>query len=71
MMSDADMNKLETAQRAEFDRMWLTMMVEHHRGAVTMAQQVLTTTKDPEVKQLAEAIIKAQNAEITTMQGLL
>ncbi|GMA21663.1 DUF305 domain-containing protein [Arsenicicoccus piscis] len=71
MMSDADMNKLETAQGAEFDRMWLTMMVEHHRGAVTMAQQVLTTTKDPEVKQLAEAIIKAQNAEITTMQGLL
>jgi uncharacterized protein (DUF305 family) len=36
-----------------------------------MAQQVLTTTDNPEVKQLAEAIIKAQNAEIATMQGML
>ncbi|AKT50719.1 DUF305 domain-containing protein [Arsenicicoccus sp. oral taxon 190] len=71
MMSDADMAKLETAQGAEFDRMWLSMMVQHHRGAVTMAQQVLTTTNDPQVKQLADAIIKAQNAEIATMQGML
>lgn len=71
MMSSDDMAKLETAQGADFDRMWLTMMVQHHRGAVTMAQQVLTTTDNPEVKQLAEAIIKAQNAEIATMQGML
>ncbi|AKT50945.1 DUF305 domain-containing protein [Arsenicicoccus sp. oral taxon 190] len=71
MMSAADMNKLKAAQGADFDRMWITMMIDHHRGAVSMAEQVLATTQDPDVKKLADAIITAQKAEITTMQGLL
>lgn len=71
MMSDADLNALNAAQGADFDRKWLTGMIAHHQGAVMMANQVLSTTSDPQVKALAEAIVKAQNSEITTMQGLL
>lgn len=37
--------------------MWLRMMIEHHHGAVTMAQQVLATTADSEVKDLANAVL--------------
>lgn len=71
MMSADDMDKLKAAEGAAFDRTWITQMISHHEGAVTMAEQVLATTQNPEVKQLAEAIIKAQKAEIATMQSLL
>ena len=46
MMSDDDMTKLETASGAEFDRLWLDMMVKHHEGAVEMARTELKDGKD-------------------------
>lgn len=46
-------------------------MIPHHRGGVTMAQALLERSQRPEVRALAEAIIKAQESEIALMQGLL
>ena len=63
-----DMTTLEGLSGAAFDQMWLQMMVEHHEGAVTMAEQVAATTLDPDVATLAEDVIKAQNTEIVTMK---
>ncbi|KQZ88447.1 hypothetical protein ASD62_03075 [Phycicoccus sp. Root563] len=71
MMSQADMTKLSQASGAQFDRMWLTMMIAHHQGALTMAKDVLTTTKDTQVRTLAQSIVDGQTKEITTMSGLL
>lgn len=71
MMSDDDMASLASAMGADFDQMWLQMMIAHHQGAITMAQQVLATTSDPEVAKLAKAIVDGQTAEIDTMQKLL
>ncbi|MDF2093660.1 DUF305 domain-containing protein [Knoellia sp. 3-2P3] len=71
MMSEKDMASLESAQGAEFNRLWLEMMIEHHQGAITMAEDVLASTEDPEVKALAQAVVEGQEKEITTMQGLL
>ena len=71
MMSQGDMGALASAEGAEFDQMWLTMMFEHHEGAITMARDVQSITEDEEVKALAEEIIAAQEAEIATMQALL
>lgn len=71
MMSAEDMASLEKASGAEFDRLWLTMMVQHHQGAIEMAQGVLDTSSDTRVKALASAIIDGQKKEIATMQGLL
>lgn len=71
MMSDDDMAALMDATGADFDRMWLEMMIAHHEGAVTMADQVLAETSDPEVMALAQAVITGQTAEIADMQQLL
>ena len=71
MMADTDMSALAEAEGTEFDQMWLTMMIEHHEGAITMARDVQSTTEDEEVAALAEDIIAAQEAEIATMQTLL
>ena len=71
MMSDDDMSSLMGASGAEFDQMWLTMMIEHHEGAIEMAQDVLATTADPDVEKLATAVVQGQEKEIATMQGML
>ncbi len=71
MMSDEDMAALDGMSGAAFDQMWLTMMTEHHQGAIDMAEQVAASTLDPQVAALADDIISAQQAEIATMQGLM
>lgn len=71
MMTTQEMQQLTAAAGAAFDRMWLQMMIKHHKGAVTMAQTELATGQNGDAKQLAQQIIDAQNKEITTMTALL
>lgn len=71
MMTEGDMTLLADSTGAEFDRLWLTMMVEHHEGAVEMAKTVLDDGSDPEVAALADDVVTTQNAEIAEMKALL
>ncbi len=52
---------------APFDAQFIDSMIEHHRGAVTMAEQALAESERAEVRALAEAIIAAQQQEIAQM----
>ncbi len=71
MMSAADMTALSKASGPEFDKMWLTMMVKHHDGAITMSKTVQTDGQSADVKTLAGKIISAQMAEIDEMNKLV
>jgi len=71
MMTDEDLDKLKNSSGADFEKMWLTMMLAHHDGAVTMAMTVISAGKDPRVKTLAENIVSAQQKEIILIRSLL
>ncbi|TQC51080.1 DUF305 domain-containing protein [Rhodococcus sp. WS4] len=71
MMSADQMDALTALSGAEFDRQWLTMMIEHHEGAIDMANTELADGENPDVRQMATDIVAAQQKEITDMQALL
>jgi uncharacterized protein (DUF305 family) len=52
-----------------FDAAFLDDMVEHHEGAVAMANELLANTDRPELVEMANAILAAQQAEIEQMQS--
>lgn len=71
MMSDEDLEELADASDADFEDLWLEMMIEHHEGAVSMAEtEQEDGTYEPAVS-LAEQIVATQTEEIATMQEML
>ncbi|MFJ8104972.1 DUF305 domain-containing protein [Streptomyces sp. NPDC096132] len=71
MMGDAEMQQLEKASGAAFDTAFLTMMVEHHEGAVEMARTEQSKGGYQPAKKTAGDIVTGQTAEITEMNELL
>ena len=71
MMDSADMDKLKKASGKDFDSMFLTMMVEHHEGAVEMATTEKAKGEYKAATAMAGDIVTAQNAEISEMKKLL
>jgi len=67
MMMGDGMKRMEAASGKEFDLKFLDMMTPHHQGATVMAKEALTKAEHPEIKTLANQIIKAQEAEIKQM----
>ena len=70
-MSAEDMEMLKQAKDADFDKMFLEMMIKHHQGAIDMSKTELQQGSSAEAKKLAQQIIDSQQSEITEMQGLL
>lgn len=70
MMTMEQMDGLNQAKGPQFDKMWATMMIDHHRGAVSMAKAVQTAGSNVDVRTLAGAIISAQEAEIAELGEL-
>ncbi len=53
---------------SEFDMRFIDGMIEHHEGAIDMANQALKSSDRPEIKNMANDIIKAQSDEITQLK---
>jgi uncharacterized protein (DUF305 family) len=71
MMSDAEMGSLMKSSGADFDRMFLEMMIRHHEGAIEMAKEEQDKGTNVEAKQLAGSIATSQAAEVKEMRDLL
>jgi uncharacterized protein (DUF305 family) len=69
-MTDKQMTTLKGLSGTEFDRMWLQMMIDHHTGAITMANTELRDGTNADAQKLGEQII-ASRPEITQMRGML
>lgn len=67
----AAMDELDTLDGAAFDRRFLELMIEHHKGALTMAQTEVANGRNEAATSLARTIITAQEKEIAEMEALL
>lgn len=71
MMSPAQMDALKNAEGVEADKLFLTGMITHHEGAITMAQDEIKNGEFPDAIAMAKAILTSQQAEIDTMKQIL
>lgn len=71
MMSPAQMDALENATGVEASKLFLTGMIKHHEGALTMAQDEIKNGQFPEAVAMAKSILESQQKEIDTMNVIL
>jgi uncharacterized protein (DUF305 family) len=74
MLSPEDLVRLDQARGAEFDRLFLTYMIRHHQGALTMVDQLFASqgaAQNDTVFRLASDVYAEQSTEIGRMQSML
>lgn len=74
MLTEAQLQELDAARGADFDRLFLTYMIEHHRGAVTMVDTLFSTdgaAQNEATFKLASDINVDQQTEIARMERML
>ena len=74
MLTEAQMKQLDAARGPDFDRLFLTFMIQHHRGAVSMVKDLFGTYgagQDETVFKFASDVNVDQSTEIARMEKLL
>jgi uncharacterized protein (DUF305 family) len=74
MLTPGQMHELEQAKGAEFDRKFLTGMMQHHNGALVMVKQLFDTPgagQDADLFDFATDVDNTQRAEIKIMESML
>lgn len=74
MLTEAQLQQLDRARGAEFDRLFLTFMIQHHRGAVAMVKELFATqgaAQDLTVFEFASDVHVDQTTEIARMELML
>jgi uncharacterized protein (DUF305 family) len=74
MLTESQMMELDQARGGEFDRLFLTYMIQHHRGAVSMVKDLLGTygaAQDETVFKFANDVSVDQSTEIARMGRVL
>jgi uncharacterized protein (DUF305 family) len=59
----------ELAERRPFDKAFIDSMIPHHESAIAMANAALDGGENPEIREIARAIVEAQKKEITQMEA--
>jgi uncharacterized protein (DUF305 family) len=71
MLSEEQLDELQAADAASGSRLFLEQMIEHHEGAIGMAEEHLDNGEHEGALSLSESIIETQTAEIERMRELL
>lgn len=71
MATPEQMDQLKAAKGAEFDKLFLRLMIAHHQGALAMADVVRTKGSEVRVQEMADDVTATQSAEIRRMQEML
>ncbi|WP_105969347.1 DUF305 domain-containing protein [Streptomyces geranii] len=70
MATEAQLANLRAAKGKAFDELFLTVMITHHEGAVTMATEVKGQGNNVRVEEMADDVIAQQTTEINRMRGM-
>ena len=70
MLSNEDLQVLSKSSGKDFEKLFLNGMIQHHQGAIQMVN-MLSNSKDTELKNFGQTIVKTQSAEIELMYELL
>ncbi|MFF5184365.1 DUF305 domain-containing protein [Streptomyces sp. NPDC000345] len=70
MATAAQLKKLRAAHGEAFDTLFLTLMITHHQGAITMATDVKAQGNNLRIEEMADDVVAQQTSEITRMQGM-
>jgi uncharacterized protein (DUF305 family) len=74
MLTDDQMKQLDKSRGPEFDRLFLTFMIQHHQGAITMVNELFASTgagQDEFMYKFASDVFADQGTEIERMQKML
>lgn len=74
MLTEEDLGRLHAASGVEFDRLFLTYMIRHHEGALTMVEQLFKSygaAQDETVFRFASDVFADQTTEIDRMEQML
>ncbi|MEO3859261.1 DUF305 domain-containing protein [Acrocarpospora sp. B8E8] len=71
MATPAQLTDLRNAKGESFDTLFVTLMIAHHKGAITMAETQLINGSHDRVLTWAQDVVAEQSAEITRLQRLL
>ncbi|GGP66710.1 DUF305 domain-containing protein [Saccharothrix coeruleofusca] len=70
MATPEQLAALRAAGGADFDRLFLQLMIAHHEGAMRMAVEVLTTGSDVRVEEMATDVLATQTDEVERMKAI-
>jgi uncharacterized protein (DUF305 family) len=71
MLSERELNALREAKGVDASRLFLTQMIAHHEGAISVAQTEIEEGHYPPAVAMARSIVTTQQQEIDTMKGVL
>ncbi|GAB2807526.1 DUF305 domain-containing protein [Streptomyces chlorus] len=71
MATPGQLKNLRAAEGKAFDQLFLTLMITHHEGAITMATEVKAQGNNIQIEEMADDVVAQQTSEITRMRSLL